>query len=68
MSFDHTRGIDKTAGNLRVKVSEGWSRTVEIERTDAPHQTRIYGLSIEEIRDLHYMLGRVLELVSDEDK
>lgn len=60
------RSFTKEAGRLRVEVSEPAPRWFTITATDVNAEIR--GLQIEEIRDLHYLLGRMLALVEEDDR
>jgi hypothetical protein len=59
-----TETFDKTIGKIRIySHGGGWPRWVLIERTDRDDMA-IHGLSMEECRDLHYALARLLELAA----
>jgi hypothetical protein len=56
--------FDKQIGNVRVlSYGGGWPRWVRIFRTDRDDMS-IQNLTMEEARDLHYALGRLLELAA----
>lgn len=56
-------GTEKTAGRLRVKVSATWPYWFTVGHLDRGDEIR--GLTIEEARDLHYMLGRLIQQVEE---
>lgn len=59
------RSFSKEAGRLLVEASEPSPRWFTITATDV--RAEIGGLQVEEIRDLHYLLGRMLALVEEDD-
>ncbi len=53
--------FDKQIGLIRVvSYGGGEPRTADVEYENRP----LYGLSMEECRDLHYALGRLLDFTS----
>lgn len=56
---------DKESRNLRVEVSDGWPRWIKI--TQKASDDVLHNLSIEDARDLCYMLKRILALVEEDD-
>ena len=60
------RPFSKTVGTFRVEISEPsprWAKIVNTAYGDA-----IVNLSIEDLRDLQYAIGRILEFAADDDK
>jgi len=56
--------FDKKLGLIRVvSYGGGEPRTATIEYDSQENRT-LYGLSMEEVRDLHYALGRLLDFTS----
>jgi hypothetical protein len=63
-SLSYHDTFDKQIGNIRVlSYGGGAPRWVRVHRTDRDDMA-IHNLSMEECRDLHYALGRLLELAA----
>jgi hypothetical protein len=60
------RSFEKTFGDVHVRLSEPSPRWLEIERTDRS-DCRLFGLNLEQARDLHYALGRLIAQADDDD-
>lgn len=61
MSLGYHDTFDKQIGSLRVLSYGGGSpRWIRVSRTDRDDMA-IQNLSTEEVRDLHYALGRLLD-------
>lgn len=58
--------FEKRLGRLQIKVSGSWPRALEVAVLDEDRY--IDGLSMEEMRDLYYGLGRAITWVEETDK
>ena len=59
--------FDKSIGQLHVNVSEGWPRWVTIGHMNFQENPcdmqKLPSLSVEQMRDLHFALGRAISWV-----
>lgn len=55
----------KTFGPFKVRLSEPHPRRLEV--TNTRENCRLFGLDLEEARDLHYALGRLIAQADEDD-
>jgi hypothetical protein len=59
------RSFEKTIGPLRLTLSQPHPRWLEIANNR--EDCRLFGLNLEEARDLHYALGRLIAQADEDD-